>query len=63
LFVVLIGPYLTSALGLGVFDAVSAKPLFAPNLPEDLMNMAGWALLAGILLLPAAVRWNGIKRR
>ena len=63
LFVVLIGPYLTSALGLGVFDTVSAKPLFAPNLPEDLSRIGAWCCPTAILLFLGGIRWIGRRSR
>ena len=63
LFVVLIGPVLTSTLGLLVFDAISARPLFAPNLPEDLSRIGAWCFPTAILLLFGKHRWVGRRDR
>lgn len=63
LFVLLIGPALISALGMPLFDAVGAGPLFGPILPEDAVRIGAWTVLTAVLLAAGLIRWNGIRSR
>lgn len=63
LFVALLAPYLLSAFGMTLFDAVNIRHLLYPILPDNTIHYILYASAVVILYAVGARKWNGRRRK